>query len=143
MNKVGVNLNTASPYLLRYVSGLGPALSKSIVEYRDAKGGFNSREELLKVPRLGAKAYEQCAGFLRIRGGKNPLDNSAVHPETYHIVSKMAKDLGVATEELVGNEKLCASIKPSDYVTADFGLPTITDVLKELAKPGLDPRRSC
>ena len=140
VNKVGVNLNTASPYLLRYVSGLGPALSKSIVEYRDAKGGFNSREELLKVPRLGAKAYEQCAGFLRIRGGKNPLDNSAVHPETYHIVSKMAKDLGVATEELVGNEKLCASIKPSDYVTADFGLPTITDVLKELAKPGLDPR---
>lgn len=140
VNKVGVNLNTASPYLLRYVSGLGPSLSKSIVEYRDAKGGFSCREELLKVPRLGAKAYEQCAGFLRIRGGKNPLDNSAVHPETYSIVYKMASDLGVATEELVGNEKLCASIKPSDYVTADFGLPTITDVIKELAKPGLDPR---
>ena len=103
VNKVGVNLNTASPYLLRYVSGLGPALSKSIVEYRDAKGGFASREELLKVPRLGAKAYEQCAGFLRIRGGKNPLDNSAVHPETYSIVYKMASDLGVATEDLVGN----------------------------------------
>lgn len=140
VNKVGVNLNTASPYLLRYVSGLGPSLSKSIVEYRDAKGGFSSREELLKVPRLGAKAYEQCAGFLRIRGGKNPLDNSAVHPETYQIVYKMASDLGVTTSELVGNEKLCATLKASDYVTADFGLPTITDVIKELAKPGLDPR---
>ncbi|MBQ9185217.1 MAG: RNA-binding transcriptional accessory protein [Bacteroidales bacterium] len=140
VNKVGVNLNTASPYLLRYVSGLGPALSKSIVEYRDAKGGFASREELLKVPRLGAKAYEQCAGFLRIRDGKNPLDNSAVHPETYSIVYKMAGDLGVTTSELIGNEKLCSAIKASDYVTSDFGLPTITDVIKELAKPGLDPR---
>ncbi len=140
VNKVGVNLNTASPYLLRYVSGLGPSLSKSIVEFRDKKGGFSSREELLKVPRLGEKAYQQCAGFLRIKDGKNPLDNSAVHPETYHIVYKMASDLGVSPEELVGNEKLCATIKPADYVMGDFGLPTITDLLKELSKPGLDPR---
>lgn len=140
VNKVGVNLNTASPYLLRYVSGLGPSLSKSIVQYRDQKGDFKSRQELLKVPRLGAKAYEQCAGFLRIRGGANPLDNSAVHPETYHIVSKMAADLKVKEEDLLGNESLLSKIKAADYVEGEFGLPTINDVLKELAKPGLDPR---
>ena len=140
VNAVGVNLNTASPYLLAYVAGIGPALAENIVAYRTANGGFTSRAELLKVPRLGAKAFEQCAGFLRIRGGKNPLDGSAVHPESYGIVDKMARDLGVKTSELVGNAELLGKIKAEDYVTADKGLPTINDILKELAKPGLDPR---
>lgn len=140
VNSVGVNLNTASPYLLAYVSGIGPTLASNIVEYRSANGGFASRDELLKVPRLGAKAYEQCAGFLRIRGAKNPLDGSAVHPESYGIVDRMAKDLGVTTAELVGNAELCSRISAADYVTAKAGLPTINDILKELAKPGLDPR---
>ena len=140
VNAVGVNLNTASPYLLAYVAGIGPNLAENIVAYRTANGGFTSRAELLKVPRLGAKAFEQCAGFLRIRGGKNPLDGSAVHPESYGIVDKMARDLGVKTSELVGNAELLGKIKAEDYVTADKGLPTINDILKELAKPGLDPR---
>ena len=140
VNAVGVNLNTASPYLLAYVSGIGPALAENIVAYRTENGGFASRAELLKVPRLGAKAFEQCAGFLRIRGGKNPLDASAVHPESYGIVDRMARDLGVSAGELVGNAELCAKIRPEDYVTADKGLPTINDILKELVKPGLDPR---
>ena len=140
VNSVGVNLNTASPYLLAYVSGIGPSLAENIVAYRNANGGFTSRAELLKVPRLGAKAFEQCAGFLRIRGGSNPLDSSAVHPESYGIVDKMARDLGVTTGELVGNAELCKKINAADYVTADKGLPTINDILKELAKPGLDPR---
>lgn len=140
VNKVGVNLNTASSYLLRYVSGLGPSLSKSIVEYRDSHGGFASKEELLSVPRLGAKAFEQCAGFLRIRGGENPLDDSAVHPESYPVVYRMAADLGVTVSELVGNEQLCRTVKAADYVSDEFGLPTVTDILSELAKPGLDPR---
>ena len=140
VNAVGVNLNTASPWLLRYVSGIGPALSRGIVEYRAANGGFRSRSQLLKVPRLGAKAFQQCAGFLRIRGGENPLDASAVHPECYHIVEKMASDLGVPVGDLVGNTDLISRIKPEDYVEGDFGLPTLNDILKELAKPGLDPR---
>jgi uncharacterized protein len=140
VNSVGVNLNTASPYLLQYVSGIGPALAKAIVQHRAAGGSFSSRAELLKVPRLGAKAYEQCAGFLRIPGAKNPLDNSAVHPESYHIVDRMAKDLGVSTGELVGNAALCDKIQPERYVEGSFGLPTINDILKELRKPGLDPR---
>ena len=140
VNSVGVNLNTASPYLLAYVAGIGPSLAENIVAYRNSAGGFTSRAELMKVPRLGAKAFEQCAGFLRIRGGANPLDSSAVHPESYGIVDKMARDLGVTTAELVGNEQLCRKIKAEDYVTADKGLPTINDILKELAKPGLDPR---
>ena len=140
VNSVGVNLNTASPYLLAYVSGIGPSLAENIVAYRNAEGSFKSRAELRKVPRLGAKAFEQCAGFLRIRGAENPLDNSAVHPESYPIVDRMARSLGVTTKELVGNAGLCAGIAAADFVTGQAGLPTINDILKELAKPGLDPR---
>lgn len=140
VNSVGVNLNTASRHLLAYVSGVGPALADNIVEYRREHGPYGSREELLKVKRLGDKVFQQCAGFLRIRDAKNPLDNSAVHPEAYHIVDRMAASLGVGTAELVGNAELCAKIKPEDFVEGDFGLPTINDILKELAKPGRDPR---
>lgn len=140
VNSVGVNLNTASPYLLSYVSGIGPALAENIIEYRTENGAFKSRKELLKVKRLGGKAFEQCAGFLRIPGAKNPLDNSAVHPEAYHIVEKMADDLGIKTSELVGNEQMCSKIKASDYVKGEFGLPTINDIILELKKPGRDPR---
>lgn len=140
VNSVGVNLNTASRHLLAYVSGVGPALADNIVEYRREHGPYSSREELLKVKRLGDKVFQQCAGFLRIRDAKNPLDNSAVHPEAYHIVDRMAASLGVGTAELVGNAELCAKIKPEDFVEGDFGLPTINDILKELAKPGRDPR---
>lgn len=142
VNLVGVNLNTASPYLLQYVSGIGPSLANSIVEYRTANGAYTSRAELLKVKRLGAKAYEQCAGFLRIPGARNPLDNSAVHPEAYPIVEKMASSLGVEVSELVGNAELCSKLKAQDFVTEDFGLPTINDILKELPKPGRDPREA-
>ena len=142
VNNVGVNLNTASSYLLSYVSGIGPALADNIVEYRSENGPYASRKDLLKVKRLGAKAFEQCAGFLRIHGAKNPLDNSAVHPEAYHIVDKMARDLGVTTKELVGNADLCSRIDPAKYVDGDFGLPTITDIIQELRKPGRDPRES-
>ena len=142
VNSVGVNLNTASPYLLQYVSGIGPALSRAIVDYRTKEGGFKSREQLRKVPRLGDKAYQQCAGFLRIHGAANPLDNSAVHPETYSVVDRMAKDLGVPVKELVGNAELCKKIKAADYVGGEFGLPTINDILQELQKPGRDPRES-
>ena len=140
VNSVGVNLNTASRHLLAYVSGVGPALADNIVEYRREHGPYSSREELLKVKRLGDKVFQQCAGFLRIRDAKNPLDNSAVHPEAYHIVDRMAASLGVGTAELVGNAELCAKIRPEDFVEGDFGLPTINDILKELAKPGRDPR---
>ena len=142
VNNVGVNLNTASSYLLSYVSGIGPALADNIVEYRSENGPYASRKDLLKVKRLGAKAFEQCAGFLRIHGAKNPLDNSAVHPEAYHIVDKMARDLGVTAKELVGNADLCSRIDPAKYVDGDFGLPTITDIIQELRKPGRDPRES-
>ena len=142
VNSVGVNLNTASSYLLSYVAGIGPALADNIVEYRSKNGAYTSRKELLKVKRLGDKAFEQCAGFLRIQGAKNPLDNSAVHPEAYHIVDKMAKDLKVTTRELVGNAELCAGIDPQKYVGGDFGLPTINDIINELRKPGRDPRES-
>ncbi len=141
VNSVGVNLNTASPYLLSYVSGIGPALASNIVAFRDTEGGFSSREQLHKVPKLGPKAFEQCAGFLRIHGAANPLDNSAVHPECYHIVDKMAADLGVSTKDLVGNVGLISKIDPEHYVEGEFGLPTINDILKELAKPGRDPRQ--
>lgn len=140
VNSVGVNLNTASRHLLAYVSGVGPALADNILEYRREHGPYSSREELLKVKRLGDKVFQQCAGFLRIRNAKNPLDNSAVHPEAYHIVDRMAASLGVGTAELVGNAELCAKIKPEDFVEGDFGLPTINDILKELAKPGRDLR---
>lgn len=140
VNSVGVNLNTASPYLLAYVSGIGPVLAGNIVSWRTDNGAFRSREELKKVPRLGPKAFEQCAGFLRIRDGKNPLDASAVHPESYHIVDAMARSLGVTASELIGNAGLCGKIKAEDFVGGDVGLPTVNDILKELVKPGLDPR---
>lgn len=140
VNTVGVNLNTASSYLLSYVSGIGPSLAASIVRKRTENGGFRSRRDLLEVPRLGAKAFEQCAGFLRIPGAENPLDNSAVHPECYHIVDRMAADLGVSTSGLVGNQEMCSKIVPEKYVEDDFGLPTVNDIIKELAKPGRDPR---
>ena len=140
VNSVGVNLNTASPYLLAYVAGIGKTLAESIVDYRSENGAFKSRESLKKVPKLGEKTFRQCAGFLRIRGAENPLDGSAVHPESYHIVDKMARDLGVEVKELVGNDSLCKRISPNRYVTPEKGLPTINDIIKELAKPGLDPR---
>ena len=136
----GVNLNTASPYLLAYVSGIGPSLAENIVAFRTAHGGFKARAELKQVPRLGNKAFEQCAGFLRIRDAANPLDNSAVHPESYSIVDRMASSLGVSVSELVGNKSLVSGIRADDFVTPQAGLPTINDILKELAKPGLDPR---
>lgn len=142
VNLVGVELNTASKHLLSYVSGLGPALAQNIVDYRAKNGAFSSREELKKVPRLGAKAFEQSAGFLRIRGAENPLDNSAVHPETYPIVQKMAKDLGVKVAELIGNEQLKSKIILKNYVTDKVGLPTLNDILSELQKPGRDPRET-
>ena len=142
VNSVGVNLNTASSYLLSYVAGIGPALADNIVEYRSKNGAYTSRKELLKVKRLGDKAFEQCAGFLRIQDAANPLDNSAVHPEAYHIVDKMARDLKVSTSELVGNADLCAGIDPQKYVDSNFGLPTINDIINELRKPGRDPRES-
>ena len=142
VNSVGVNLNTASSYLLSYVSGIGPALAENIVEYRTANGEYRSRKELLMVKRLGDKAFEQCAGFLRIQGAENPLDNSAVHPEAYHIVDRMASDLGVPSKDLVGNADLCSRIDASKYVSGDFGLPTINDIINELKKPGRDPRES-
>lgn len=142
VNSVGVNLNTASSYLLSYVSGIGPALAENIVEYRSEHGAYASRKDLLKVKRLGEKAFEQCAGFLRIHGAENPLDNSAVHPEAYHIVDKMARDLSVTPKELVGNSELCSKIDPTKYVGGDFGLPTINDIISELRKPGRDPRES-
>ena len=140
VNSVGVNLNTASPYLLSYVAGIGPVLARNIVAWRAQNCAFRSRQDLLKVPRLGPKAFEQCAGFLRIRGAGNPLDGSAVHPESYHIVDEMARSLGVKTSELVGNAQLCSRIKAEDFVGPDVGLPTVNDILRELVKPGLDPR---
>ena len=142
VNSVGVNLNTSSSYLLSYVSGIGPALAENIVEYRSEHGAYTSRRQLLKVKRLGEKAFEQCAGFLRIQGAADPLDNSAVHPEAYHIVDKMAADLGVTVAALVGNADLCSKIDPSRYVVGEFGLPTINDIINELRKPGRDPRES-
>ena len=142
VNNVGVNLNTASSYLLSYVSGIGPTLAENIVEYRSEHGAYKSRNELLKVKRLGDKAFEQCAGFLRIQDADNPLDNSAVHPEAYHIVDRMARDLGVSARDLVGNDDLCSKIEASRYVDGSFGLPTVNDIITELRKPGRDPRES-
>lgn len=142
VNSVGVNLNTASSYLLSYVSGIGPSLAENIVDYRAEHGPYRSRRDLLKVKRLGDKAFEQCAGFLRITDAADPLDNSAVHPEAYHIVAAMAKDLGISTRDLVGNAELCSKIEPSKYVSGDFGLPTVNDIINELKKPGRDPRES-
>ena len=140
VNSVGINLNTASKHLLMYVSGLGPTLSQNIISYREEKGGFTSRQQLKQVARLGDKAYEQCAGFLRIRDAANPLDNTAVHPESYEVVSKMAADLGVEVKNLIEDAALRKKIELSRYVTDKTGLPTLQDILKELEKPGLDPR---
>lgn len=141
VNSVGVNLNTASSHLLQYVSGLGPVLAKNIVDYRKANGAFTSRAQLKKVPRLGPSAYQQCAGFLRIPNARNPLDNSAVHPESYGVVELMARDRGCTVAELMGSKELRAAIDIKKYVTAETGLPTLTDIMKELEKPGLDPRQ--
>lgn len=141
VNLVGVNVNTASKHLLTYVSGLGPTLAQNIVDYRTENGAFHSRKELLKVPRMGAKAFEQCAGFLRIPQSDNPLDNSAVHPESYAIVEKMAKDLKCSVADLIKNKELRSQIDIKNYVTDTVGLPTLTDILQELDKPGRDPRQ--
>ena len=141
VNLVGVDLNTASSHLLQYVSGLGPALAKNIVDYRREHGAFTSRAQLKKVPRLGPAAYQQCAGFLRIPGAKNPLDNSAVHPESYALVEKMASDQGCTVQELIAQPELRSHIDISRYVSGEVGLPTLTDIMKELEKPGRDPRQ--
>ncbi|MBP9888075.1 MAG: helix-hairpin-helix domain-containing protein, partial [Leptospiraceae bacterium] len=141
VNLVGVNLNTASKHLLAYVSGVGPALAESIVNFRKEHGQFKSRKQLLKVPRLGEKAFEQCAGFLRIPNSENPLDNSAVHPEAYPIVEKMAKDLKTDIATLLKDPSLQKKIEVKQYLTDEIGLPTLQDIVKELAKPGLDPRQ--
>ena len=140
VNQVGVNLNTASKHLLSYVSGIGPSLAENIVRYRSEVGKFSRRKELLKVPRLGDKAFEQCAGFLRVKESDHPLDKSAVHPEAYSLVEEMAKDLNVTVPELIGNETLVARIPVKKYVSEAFGEHTIKDILGELKKPGLDPR---
>lgn len=140
VNLVGVNLNTASSHLLTYISGLGPQLAQNIVNYRQQNGPFASRKELLKVPRMGVKAFEQCAGFLRIAGGKNPLDNTAVHPESYHIVEQMARDLGCTVDTLIADKELRRKVELKKYVTAEVGMPTLQDIMQELDKPGRDPR---
>lgn len=142
VNSVGVNVNTASKELLTYISGLGPQLALNIVEHRRENGPFQSRKALMKVPRMGAKAFEQSAGFLRIPGSEHPLDNSAVHPESYGIVEKMAKDLGVRLEELIGNDEMVNKITLANYVTDAVGLPTLNDIRNELLKPGRDPRKA-
>ena len=140
VNRVGVNVNTASTHLLTYISGLGPQLAQNIVDYRTDNGPFSSRKELMKVPRMGAKAFEQSAGFLRVPGGNQPLDNSAVHPESYPIVEQMAKDLGCKVEDLMKSSELRAKIDINRYITDKVGLPTLTDIMQELEKPGRDPR---
>jgi uncharacterized protein len=140
VNLVGVELNTASKHLLSYVSGIGPSIAQNIIDFRTKNGKFKSRKELKLVPRLGEKAFEQAAGFLRIHGAENPLDNSAVHPESYHLVEKMAKNLNISLKQLIENQNLQKSIDPKQYVTNEVGLPTLNDILNELKKPGRDPR---
>ena len=142
VNLVGVNVNTASKHLLTYVSGLGPTLAQNIVNYRAEHGSFASRKELMKVPRMGEKAFEQSAGFLRIPGSENPLDNSAVHPESYPIVERMAKDLGCSVAELIADKELKKRLDIERYITEKVGLPTLRDILQELDKPGRDPRQA-
>lgn len=142
VNLVGVNINTASKHLLTYISGLGPTLAQNIVDYRSENGAFKSRKQLMKVPRMGEKAFEQCAGFLRISEPENPLDNSAVHPESYHIVEKMAKDLKCNIKDLIDKKDLKKTLDLNKYVTDKVGLPTLNDIIKELDKPGLDPRKA-
>jgi uncharacterized protein len=141
VNAVGVDLNTASKQLLTYVSGLGPQLASNIVLHRNENGAFRTRKALRKVAKLGPKAFEQSAGFLRITDGDDPLDASAVHPESYSIVDSMARDLGCSVEDLIDNENLRKKIDLKQYVTDSVGLPTLTDILNELAKPGRDPRK--
>ena len=140
VNAVGVNLNTASKHLLSYVSGIGPSIAENIIAYRKEVGRFTSRKQLMKVPRLGNKAYEQCAGFLRIKDGEDPLDASAVHPEAYKVVAAMAADIGADVRSLVGNEELIKKIEPKRYITPETGEHTLKDIINELKKPGLDPR---
>ena len=142
VNSVGVNLNTASRHLLTYISGLGPTLAQNIVDYRAENGAFTSRKELMKVPRMGAKAFEQCAGFLRIPDAKNPLDNSAVHPESYAVVEHIAKDMKCSVEDLIKNKEIRSQIDIQKYVTDKVGLPTLSDIMEELEKPGRDPRQA-
>ena len=142
VNSVGVNLNTASRHLLTYISGLGPTLAQNIVDYRAENGAFTSRKELMKVPRMGTKAFEQCAGFLRIPNAKNPLDNSAVHPESYAVVEHIAKDMKCSVEDLIKNKEIRSQIDIQKYVTDKVGLPTLTDIMEELEKPGRDPRQA-
>jgi uncharacterized protein len=142
VNSVGININTASKSLLSYVSGIGEKMAENIVAYRSENGPFDDRKQLKKVPRLGEKAYQQAAAFIRIKDGKNPLDNSAVHPETYKIVEQMAKDLKISVQELIGNKKKILQIKPENYSNEEIGILTLKDILKELEKPGLDPRKS-
>jgi uncharacterized protein len=142
VNSVGINVNTASKSLLSYVSGIGEKMAENIVAYRSENGPFEDRKQLKKVPRLGEKAYQQAAAFIRIKDGKNPLDNSAVHPEAYTIVEKMAKDLGIKTHELVANKEKISQISPENYITSEIGILTLKDILKELEKPGLDPRKA-
>ncbi|WP_336963379.1 Tex family protein [Chryseobacterium contaminans] len=142
VNSVGINLNTASKSLLSYVSGIGEKMAENIVNYRAENGAFEDRKQLKKVPRLGEKAFQQAAAFVRITNSKNPLDNSAVHPEAYGIVEKMAKDLGIKTNELIANKEKIALVKPENYITGDIGILGIKDILKELEKPGLDPRKA-
>ena len=142
VNSVGININTASKSLLSYVSGIGEKMAENIVAFRSENGPFEDRKQLKKVPRLGEKAYQQAAAFIRIKDGKNPLDNSAVHPEAYAIVEKMAKDLGVKTTDLIANKEKIVQIKPENYITSEIGILTLKDILKELEKPGLDPRKA-
>ncbi|MBQ1874606.1 MAG: helix-hairpin-helix domain-containing protein, partial [Paludibacteraceae bacterium] len=140
VNAVGVDVNTASPYLLTYISGLGPVLAQNIVQYRATNGAFRNRKALMKVPKMGAKTFEQAAGFLRVSDGDNPLDNSAVHPERYALVERMARDLQCTVEDLMHNGELRARIDTKRYVTDEVGMPTLTDILHELEKPSRDPR---
>jgi uncharacterized protein len=142
VNSVGVDINRASAPLLTYVSGLGPQLAKNIVSHRDENGPFPSRKAIKEVPRLGPKAFEQCAGFLRVAEGAHPLDTSAVHPESYHVVDAMARDLGCDVNALLASEDLRKKVDLSRYVTDSIGLPTLTDIMAELAKPGRDPRET-
>ncbi|MCK9303433.1 MAG: helix-hairpin-helix domain-containing protein, partial [Bacteroidales bacterium] len=140
VNSVGVDVNTASKQLLTYVSGIGPALAQNIIDYRNDNGNFSSRKDLKKVKRFGDKAFEQSAGFLRIRDGVNPLDNSAVHPESYHIAEEMAADMNCKVSELISNDTIISKIDLTKYVSGNVGLPTLNDIVSELSKPGRDPR---
>ena len=142
VNAVGVNVNTASSALLSYVSGIGANLAENVVQFRTENGKIDSRSDLKKVPRLGPKSFEQAAAFLRITDAKHPLDNSTVHPESYHIVEKMAKDAKISVDELIGNKEVLSKIQLSNYCTETIGLPTLNDIVKELEKPGVDPRKA-